>query len=55
MKPDSIVLELTNLTLKRDVLDAEFQLKAANQTGNLKVQLSSELNQRAAEAVAQRI
>ncbi len=52
VKPDSIILELTNLTLKRDVLDAEFQLKAAESDySSLKVQLSSELlNQRAAEA-----
>ena len=52
VKPDSIILELTNLTLKRDVLDAEFQLKAAESDySSLKVQLSSELlNQRATEA-----
>ncbi len=52
VKPDSIIIEMTNLTLKRDVLDAEFQLKAAEADySSLKVQLSSELlNQRAAEA-----
>jgi HlyD family secretion protein len=52
VKPDSIILELSNLTLKRDVLDAEFQLKAAEADyANLKVQLSSELmNQKATEA-----
>ncbi len=52
VKPDSIILEMNNMTLKRDVLDAEFQLKAAEADySSLKVQLSSELlNQRAAEA-----
>ena len=52
VKRDSIILELSNLTLKRDVLDAEFQLKAAEADyANLKVQLSSELmNQKATEA-----
>jgi HlyD family secretion protein len=52
VKPDSIILELSNLTLKRDVLDAEFQLKAAEaEYANLKVQVNSELlNQKAAEA-----
>ena len=52
VKPDSIILELSNLTLKRDVLDAEFQLKATEADyANLKVQLSSELmNQKATEA-----
>lgn len=52
VKPDSIILELSNLTLKRDALDAEYQLKAAEADyANLKVQVNSELlNQRAAEA-----
>jgi len=52
VKPDSVILELSNLTLKRDVLDAEFQLKAAEADyANLKVQVNSELmNQKAAEA-----
>ena len=52
VKPDSIILELSNLTLKRDVLDAQYQLKAAEADyANLKVQLSSELmNQKAIEA-----
>ncbi len=52
VKSDSIIIEMNNLTLKRDVLDAEFQLKAAEADySSLKVQLSSELlNQRAAEA-----
>ena len=52
VKPDSVILELNNLTLKKDVLDAEFQLKAAEADyANLKVQVNSELlNQKAAEA-----
>ena len=52
VKSDSIILELSNLTLKRDVLDAEYQLKAAEADyANLKVQVNSELlNQKAAEA-----
>jgi HlyD family secretion protein len=52
VKPDSIILELSNITLKRDALDAEYQLKAAEADyANLKVQVNSELlNQKAAEA-----
>ena len=52
VKSDSIILELSNLTLKRDVLDAKYQLKAAEADyANLKVQVNSELlNQKAAEA-----
>jgi len=52
VKPDTVILELNNLVLKRDVLDAEFQLKAAEADyANLKVQVNSELlNQKAAEA-----
>src|SRR6516164_2548783 len=52
VKSDSIILELSNLTLKRDVLDSEYQLKAAEADyANLKVQVNSELlNQKAAEA-----
>jgi len=52
VKSDSIILELSNLTLKRDVLDAEYQLKAAEADyANLKVQVNSDLlNQRATEA-----
>jgi HlyD family secretion protein len=42
--PDNIILELTNPELQRDVLDAKFQLKAAEADyENLKVQASSEL------------
>jgi len=52
VKPDSIILELNNLTLKKDALDAEFQLKAAEADyANLQVQVNSDLlNQKAAEA-----
>ena len=52
VKPDSVILELSNPSLKRDTLDAEFQLRAAEaDLANLKVQVNSELlNQRAAEA-----
>jgi HlyD family secretion protein len=52
VKPDSIILELSNPSLQRDALDAEYQLKAAEADyQNLKVQLNSELlNQKAAAA-----
>jgi len=52
VRPDSIILELTNPELQREVLDAEYQLKAAQADyENLKVQLSSEfLNQKAEAA-----
>ena len=52
VKPDSVILELSNLTLKRDALDAEYQLKAAEADyENLKVQVNSDLlNQKATEA-----
>ena len=52
VKPASIILELSNPSLQRDTLDAEYQLKAAEADyQNLKVQLDSELlNQKAAAA-----
>jgi HlyD family secretion protein len=52
VKPDSIVLELTNPELQREVLDAEYQLKAAEADfENLKAQLNNELlNQKSATA-----
>src|SRR5260221_2669414 len=52
VKADSIILELSNLELQRDALDAEYQLKGAEADyENLKVQLNSDLlNQRAATA-----
>jgi HlyD family secretion protein len=52
VKPDSIILELSDLQLQREALDAEYQLKGAQADyANLKVQVNSELmNQKAAEA-----
>jgi HlyD family secretion protein len=52
VQPGSVILELTNPELQRDVLDAEYQLKAARADfENLKVQVNSELlNQKAATA-----
>jgi len=52
VQPSSIILELSNPELERDVLDAEYQLKAAQADyQNLKVQLNSELmNQKAVAA-----
>jgi HlyD family secretion protein len=55
VQPDTVILELSNPELQRDVLDAEYQLKAAEADfASLKVQVDSELlNQRAAEAEAE--
>ncbi len=55
VKPDSIILELSNPELQRDVLDAGFLVKAAEADyANLKVQVNSELlNQKAAAAAVQ--
>jgi HlyD family secretion protein len=52
VKPDSIILELSNPELQRDVLDAEYQLKAAQADfENLKATLNNELlNQKSATA-----
>jgi HlyD family secretion protein len=52
VQPGSIILELSNPELQRDVLDAEYQLKAAQADyENLKVQLNNDLlNQKAATA-----
>jgi len=52
VQPDTIILQLSNPELQRDVLDAEFQLKAAEANyANLRVQVDSELmNQKANEA-----
>jgi len=52
VKANSIILELSNPSLQRDTLDAEYQLKAAEADyQNLKVQINSELlNQKAAAA-----
>ncbi len=52
VKPNSVIMELSDPTLQRDALDAEFQLKGAEADyANLQVQVNSELmNQKAAEA-----
>jgi HlyD family secretion protein len=52
VKPDSIILELSNPELERDTLDAEYQLKAAEaQFQSVKAQVGSDiLNQKAAAA-----
>ena len=52
VRPDTIILEMSNPELQRDVLDAEYALKAAEANyANLKVQVDSELmNQKANEA-----
>jgi len=52
VQPDTVILEMSNPELQRDVLDAEYQLKAAESDyANVKVQIDSELmNQKANEA-----
>jgi HlyD family secretion protein len=52
VQPNTIILELSNPELQRDVLDAEYQLKASQaDLENLKVQVNSELlTQKANEA-----
>jgi HlyD family secretion protein len=52
VKPEMIILELSDPQLQRDALDAEYQLKATEADYvNLKVQVNSELlNQKAAAA-----
>jgi HlyD family secretion protein len=52
VQPATVILELSNPELQRDVLDAQYQLKAAQADyENLKVQLNSDLlNQKAATA-----
>lgn len=52
VQPTTVILELSNPELQRDVLDAEYQLKAAQADyENLKVQLNSDLlNHEAATA-----
>lgn len=52
VKPDSVIIELTDPQLQRDTVDAEYQLKGAQADyANLKVQVNSELmNQKSAEA-----
>jgi HlyD family secretion protein len=52
VKPESVILELSDPQLQRDLLDAQYQLKGAEADyANLKVQVNSELmNQKALEA-----
>lgn len=52
VKPDSIIMELSDPTLQQTALDAEYQLKGAEADyANLKVQVDSDLmNQKANEA-----
>jgi HlyD family secretion protein len=52
VKPDTVILEMSNPELQRDVLDAEYALKAAEANyANLKVQVDSDLmSQKANEA-----
>ena len=52
VEPNSIIIELSNPSLQRDALDAQYQLKATQADyENLKVQVSSDLlNQKAAAA-----
>jgi HlyD family secretion protein len=52
VKPDSIIMELSDPILQREALDAEYQLKGAEADyANLRVQVDSELmNQKATEA-----
>jgi HlyD family secretion protein len=52
VKPDTVILELSNPELERDTLDAEYQLRAAEADyENLKVQVRSDiLNQKAIAA-----
>ena len=52
VKPDTIILEMSNPETQRDLLDAEYALKAAEANyANLKVQVDSDLmNQKSQEA-----
>src|SRR3989441_13266745 len=52
VKPNSVIMELSDPTLQRDALDAEFQLKGAEaENANLQVQVNRELmNQKSNEA-----
>src|ERR1700686_675474 len=55
VKPESIILELSNPSLQRDALDAEYQLKGAKADyENLKVQVNSELMNQKAQAASVR-
>lgn len=52
IKPDSIIMELSDPTVKKDAVDAEYQLRGAEADyDNLKVQVNSDLmSQKATEA-----
>ncbi|MGB2589751.1 MAG: HlyD family efflux transporter periplasmic adaptor subunit [Candidatus Acidiferrum sp.] len=52
VKPDSIIMELDDPTLRRDTLDAEYQLRGAEaDLASLRVQVDSDLmNQKSSEA-----
>lgn len=52
VKPDSVILELSDPQVQRDMLDAQYQLKGAEADfANLKVQVNSQLmNQKSTEA-----
>jgi len=52
VKPDTVILELSDPQVQRDVLDAQYQLKGAEaDLANLKVQVNSQLmNQKSTEA-----
>jgi len=52
LTPNTVILEMSNPEVQRDLLDAEYQLKAADSDlANMKVQVNSELmNQKATEA-----
>jgi HlyD family secretion protein len=52
VKPDTVILELSNPEVQRDLLDAQYQLKGAEADyANLKVQVDSDLaNQKSNEA-----
>src|SRR5579864_6916464 len=52
VKPDSIIMELSDPTVQRDAVDAEYQLKGAEaDLANLRVQVNSDLmSQKATEA-----
>ena len=52
VKPDSIIMELSDPTVQRDAVDAEYQLRGAEADyANLKVQVNSDLmSQKATEA-----
>jgi HlyD family secretion protein len=55
VKPETIILELSDPQLQKDALDAEYQLKAAEaEYANLKVQVNSELMNQKASAAAVR-